>query len=73
VYAQVSEAAKAVYAVLYSEEQGNEGVHISKVAERAGLCVEECKNGAEELAEAGLVYGTVTPDDYCVMEYVDEE
>ena len=65
----VSAKAKRMFNFLHGSESGNEGIHISVIAQSTGMSVPDVLAASEELIQPGLVYTTVDDDTFAVLSY----
>ena len=60
--------ARKVFNLLESSPQGNEGLHVSLIAQKLGIQQSEVFKAGDELLGEGLIYTTVDDETWAVLE-----
>lgn len=67
--ANISTAARKVYNLLSCDAQNNEGLHVSLIAQKLGMQVNEAYKAGDELLGTGTIYTTVDDETWALLEY----
>ncbi|KAI9649871.1 Replication factor A protein 2 [Ciborinia camelliae] len=67
--AKITPHARAVFNLLQSEPQNNEGLNVNMIATKLGMSVTDVYKSGDELLSEGCIYTTVDDETWAVLEY----
>ncbi|RKF59626.1 Replication factor A protein 2 [Erysiphe neolycopersici] len=67
--ANISVTARKVYNLLSCDAQSNEGLHVSLIAQKLNMQVNDAYKAGDELLGAGAIYTTVDDETWAILEY----
>ncbi|POS84512.1 hypothetical protein EPUL_002510 [Erysiphe pulchra] len=67
--ANLSVTSRKVYNLLSCDAQSNEGLHVSLIAQKLNLQVNDAYKAGDELLGAGAIYTTVDDETWAILEY----
>ncbi|KAF7860429.1 hypothetical protein EAF04_008555 [Stromatinia cepivora] len=67
--AHVTPNSRAVYNLLQSEPQNNEGLNVNIIATKLGMPVAEVYKSGDQLLSEGCIYTTVDDETWAILEY----
>ncbi|KHJ35706.1 putative replication protein a 32 kda subunit [Erysiphe necator] len=65
----ISMTSRKVYNFLLNEAKSNEGLHVSLIAQKLNLQVNDAYKAGDELLGAGAIYTTVDDETWAILEY----
>ncbi|KAG9246058.1 hypothetical protein BJ878DRAFT_498660 [Calycina marina] len=67
--AHLSKEQRAIYKVLQEAPQGNEGLHVNRIAQTLGIPSNAVFGAGDLLLQEGMIYTTIDDETWAVLEY----
>jgi hypothetical protein len=67
--AGISATAKMVYEILLPEPQGGDGLHVTDIAQKSGILLNDVFKAGDMLLSEGLIYTTADDETWAILEY----